>query len=212
MASSNSATTDAKKADLSKVKLELLDDEDFDRVVSRLEIFVLSDPTVFEDGYLINGVQANITHPDKIDNPNEKWIDLRGDKFIYLKVTFDQISKCRNPICDLNFYKVSRCRQQPDKMMIKVNQNIQPLPVKVYGDPDAEKKYKKTKKPGKKDAPTPDDDMYSFYGDYDLTPYFEDVSQLDPRVARKNLCLCVSQSRNSFAVSDIHLVVGDIVD
>lgn len=192
MATPNAATPDPKKADLSKVKLELLDNEDFDRVVSKLEIYVLSEPSVFEEGYLINGVHLKVTHPDKIDNPDEKWIDLRGDKFIYLKVTYDHLSKCRHPISDLNFYKISRFRQQPDKMMIKVNQNIQPLPVKVYGDPDADKKYKKTKKPAKKDAATPDDDMYSFYGNYDLTPFFEDVTQLDPRAPRKNLCLCIS--------------------
>ena len=41
--------------------------------------------------------------------------------------------------------------------------------MKEFGDPDADKKYKKTKKLGKKDAPGGDDDMYNFYGNYDLT-------------------------------------------
>ena len=75
-------------------------------------------------------------------------------------------------------------------MMIKVKQNIEPLPVRVFGDPDAEKKFKKTKKLGKKDTPGADDDMYNFYGDYDLTSYFEDDTNKDPNANQKNLCLC----------------------
>ena len=82
-------------------------------------------------------------------------------------------------------------------MMIKVKQNIEPLPVKVFGDPDAEKKFKKTKKLGKKDAPGADDDMYNFYGDYDLTSYLEDVGQKDPNVNQKNLCLCQSSKKQA---------------
>lgn len=88
-------------------------------------------------------------HPEDIDNPNEKWIDLKGDKFIYLKVSYEDIRKCRRPITDLNFYKISRVKQQADKMTILVKQNIEPLPVKVYGDPLADTKYKKMKKLGK---------------------------------------------------------------
>jgi len=34
-------------------------------------------------------------------------------------------------------------------MTIHVKQNIEPIPVKVFGDPEADKKYKKTKKVGK---------------------------------------------------------------
>ena len=60
---------------------------------------------------MINGIQANITHPDNINNPNEKWIDLKGDKYIYLKITYDDIKKCRRSISDLNFYKISRFKQ-----------------------------------------------------------------------------------------------------
>jgi len=92
----------------------------FDRVVSKLEIYAIKDPSIFEEGIMVNGVRASITHPDKITNPNEKWIDLKGDKFIYLKITYDDISKCRRPITDLNFYKISRFKQKPDKMMIHV--------------------------------------------------------------------------------------------
>ena len=86
-------------------------EDDFDRVISKIEIFVIKDNSIFEEGYLINGVQANIIHPDQINSPNEKWIDLKGDKFIYLKVTFDNIKNCKRPITDLNFYKISRYRQ-----------------------------------------------------------------------------------------------------
>ena len=56
-------------------------------------------------------MDANIIHPEKINKPNEKWIDLKGDKFIYLKVTYDQVENCKKPITDLNFYKISRYRQ-----------------------------------------------------------------------------------------------------
>lgn len=46
---------------------------------------------------------------------------------------------------------------------------IEPLPVREFGDPNADKKFKKTKKLGKEN----DEDMYNFYGDYDLTNFFE---------------------------------------
>jgi hypothetical protein len=38
-----------------------------------------------------------LKHPDEINIPSEKWIDLRGDKTIYLKVTFEDIKKCKRP-------------------------------------------------------------------------------------------------------------------
>jgi len=79
--------------------------------------------------------------------------------------------------------------------MIKVKQNIEPLPVKIFGDIDADKKYKKTKKLGKKDTPGSDDDMYNFYGNYDLTSYLEDSPSLDPSASLKNLCLCQSTKK-----------------
>ena len=88
-----------------------MDDEDnFDRVISKLEIFVIKDASVFAKSYKINGVPANIVHPEDIDSPNEKWIDLKGDKFIYLKISYEDIRKCRRPITDLNFYKISRVK------------------------------------------------------------------------------------------------------
>jgi hypothetical protein len=49
-----------------------------------------------------------LKHPDEINIPSEKWIDLRGDKTIYLKVTFEDIKKCKRPISDLNYYKISK--------------------------------------------------------------------------------------------------------
>ena len=53
--------------------------EDFDLVVSKLEIYVIRDISIFEKDYSINGVQANLTHPSQIKKKNEKWIDLKGD-------------------------------------------------------------------------------------------------------------------------------------
>ena len=77
-------------------------------MIVKLEIFVIKDQAIFSTDYQINGAPASFKHPDQIHNPNEKWIDLRGDKYIYLKVTYDDIKNCRRPITDLNFYKISR--------------------------------------------------------------------------------------------------------
>lgn len=63
-------------------------------------------------------------------------------------------------------------------MCIHVKQSIEPIPVKEFGDPEADTKFKKTKKLGK--IGDGSDDMYNFYGDYDLTPYFEDPNTIDP--------------------------------
>ena len=66
-----------------------------------------------------------------------------------MKITYEEITKCKRPITDLNFYKISRFKQQPNKMCIHVKQNIEPIPVKEYGDPEADTKFKKTKQLGK---------------------------------------------------------------
>ena len=58
--------------------------------------------------------------------------------------------------------------------------------MKVFGDPLADTKYKKTKKLGKQ----PEDDMYNFYGDYDLTQYLEELTAAEQTAQKKNLCLC----------------------
>lgn len=73
-----------------------------------MEVYVINDKGIFQEGYEINGVKANIVHPENINSTNEKWIDLRGDKYIYLKVTFDNIKNCRRPITDFNFFWISR--------------------------------------------------------------------------------------------------------
>lgn len=57
---------------------------------------------------MIGGAHTNLKHPDEINIPTEKWIDLRGDKTIYLKITFEDIKKCKRPISDLNYYKISK--------------------------------------------------------------------------------------------------------
>lgn len=68
-------------------------------------------------------------------------------------------------------------------MTIKCKQNIEPLPVKMFGDPDADKKYKKTKKAGKKEPEGENtDDTYNFYGNYDMTPYLEGDQLIDPNI------------------------------
>ena len=86
--------------------------EDFNRVVSKLEIYIIKDPSIFTRDIIVNGVRTTFRHPDELqDLPNEKWIDLRGDKFIYLKVTYDNIKNCRKPFSDLNFYKISKYQQ-----------------------------------------------------------------------------------------------------
>ena len=64
-------------------------------------------------------------------------------------------------------------------MCIHVKQSIEPIPVKQFGDAEADQKFKKTKKLGK--IGDGSDDMYNFYGDYDLTPFFEDPNTIDPQ-------------------------------
>ena len=80
-------------------------------MVSKLELFTISDNSIFDANYSVDGLTMNLTHPSQIDKPNEKWIDLKGDQSIYLKVTYDDIKKCRKPITDMNFYKISRFMQ-----------------------------------------------------------------------------------------------------
>ena len=53
--------------------------------------------------------------------------------------------------------------------------------------------------------------MYNFYGDYDLTSFFEDTSGQDPAQQKKNLCLCVSIKRQA-PITDVTLVIGQQVD
>ena len=48
---------------------------------------------------------------------------------------------------------------------------IEPTPIKCYGDMEADKKFKKTKKSSMKGDKK--NDQIVFYGDFDLTPYLE---------------------------------------
>lgn len=50
--------------------------------------------------------------------------------------------------------------------------------------------------------------MYNFYGDYDLTDYFEQKD--NENEARKNLCLCFSTKKGQ-PVSEIALVIGKAI-
>ena len=90
-------------------------------------------------------------------------------------------------------------------MQIHVRQGIEPIPVKVFGDPEAEKKIHKTKKLGKNG--NKNEDMYNFYGDYDLTSFFEGSDPQDAQSQRKNLCLCVS-TKKAAPIQDLILVIG----
>jgi len=49
--------------------------------------------------------------------------------------------------------------------------------------------------------------MYNFYGNYDLTPYLEDMTGVDQSLQKKNLCLCISSKKQS-PVHDVILVMG----
>lgn len=69
---------------------------------------MIKDNSIFEQSHNLGGMPINFKHPDQINSADEKWIDLRGDKFIYLKISYDDVNKCKRPITDLNFYKISR--------------------------------------------------------------------------------------------------------
>lgn len=91
---------------------KVIEDDDcgpsWNKIVKSLEIFVIQDQTIFEKGLIVNGVRTSVVHPSKINEVNEKWIDLRGDGVIFLKVTYDEVKNVKRPISDLNFYKISK--------------------------------------------------------------------------------------------------------
>ena len=97
---------------------------------------------------------------------------MKGDKSLYLKVTFSKFSSLLKPITDINFYKILKNPQIPDKLQISIRQQIEPIPIKLYGKPPPSN-VKKTKiqkklKEGKVE------DFYNFYGNYDLTEILEE--------------------------------------
>jgi len=73
-----------------------------------MEVYIIDDQSVFDQNHLINGVLANLKHPDTINSPNERWIDLTGEKYIYLKISYECGKTCRRPITDFNFFWISR--------------------------------------------------------------------------------------------------------
>ena len=96
-------------------------DEDFKftQVVTKMEVYVIQDPSIFENDHNVNGFTSRLQHPDSINKPNERWIDLTGEKIIYLKILFDDSDNYKkNPITDFNFFWISRYKSQPDKMSI----------------------------------------------------------------------------------------------
>ena len=55
--------------------------------------------------------------------------------------------------------------------------------------------------------------MYNFYGDYDLTNFFEKALPTpDPNARIKNLCLCISSKKTQPPVHDVILVIGKQID
>ena len=116
-------------------------------------------------------------HPDNINKLNQRWIDLTGEKTIYLKIVFENSETYKkNPITDFNFFWISRYKSHPDKMSIHKKQNIEPTPVKFYGQDDGEQKHRTTIQYGKNGA----EDTFNFYGNYDLSKYLEDMSNVKP--------------------------------
>lgn len=80
---------------------------------------------------------------------------------------------------------------------------IEPVPIRVFGNPDGDKKVKKTKKAN------PDGDkkkdMIFFYGDFDLTPYLESQGAVQQGT---NLCFCYSRKKKNLPIQDIEIVEG----
>jgi len=73
-----------------------------------MEVYVINDHEIFNASHSINGVEANLKHPDTINSSSERWIDLTGEKSIYLKVLFEDSKTCKRPITDFNFFWISR--------------------------------------------------------------------------------------------------------
>ena len=60
----NNETNQSKKKGPA-IDLKFLDDgDDFERVISKLEIFVIKDKSIFSTDYSINGAPASFKHPD----------------------------------------------------------------------------------------------------------------------------------------------------
>lgn len=72
---------------------------------------------------------------------------------------------------------------------------IEPVPIKMYGDPDADKKFRKTKKANPQGDKKKD--IICFYGDFDLTPYLE-KTQAEP--SSHYLCFCYSRKKGGDAL------------
>jgi len=73
--------------------------------------------------------------------------------------------------------------------------------VKIYGDSEADQKFQRTKKLDKHG--NKNDDIYHYYGDYDLSPFFEeDRTGFN---SKTNLCLCYSYQRGA-PIQDITIV------
>ena len=79
---------------------------------------------------------------------------------------------------------------------------IEPVPIRVFGDPDADKKFRKTKKPNPQGDKKKD--MICFYGEFDLTPYLEGTAAS----SGTNLCFCYSKKKKNLPIQDVEIVQG----
>lgn len=73
---------------------------------------------------------------------------------------------------------------------------IEPVPIRIFGDPDADKKFRKTKKPNPQGDKKKD--MICFYGEFDLTPYLEGGQPATS--SGTNLCFCYSKKKKNLPI------------
>lgn len=75
----------------------------------------------------------------------------------------------KNPITDINFFRISTNKRDPKKISIPETMGMEPVPVKYYHDKNADAKFvTKRKKAG-----TPDKSYTHYIGDYNLTEYLD---------------------------------------
>lgn len=108
-------------------------------------------------------------NPIQFNKNKENWLDLLGNKRVYLRMVFGT----KKPITEMNFYNIMRLKATVDKMIIPMNMEIEPVPVKHFGDDPNDKKFHKTKRVDPKGDSSKD--QYCFYGDYEIKKYLEEA-------------------------------------
>jgi hypothetical protein len=109
----------------------------------------------------------HVNNPIQFNRNKENWLDLLGNKRVYLRMIYGT----KKPITEMNFYNIMRLKATVDKMIIPMNMEIEPVPVKHYGDDPNDKKFHKTKRVDPKGDSSKD--QYCFYGDYEIKKYLE---------------------------------------